>query len=64
MDLKNILHTIVEAASGEGSTLTQDARKLLHDAIEKLEGYAPAPAAPPASPAQPNPGAGEQPPAE
>lgn len=64
MNLKQILHTLVEAASGEASTLEKDARQEIHDAIDKLEDSILAPAAPPASPAQPDPGAAEQPPAE
>ena len=62
MSLKQILHTLVEAASGEASTLEKDARQQIHDAIDKLDD--PAPAAPPAAPAEQAPQAGAEHPAE
>lgn len=53
MSLKQILHALTDAASGEGPTLEKDARQLLHDAIDKLEHPAPAPAAPAPAPEGP-----------
>lgn len=37
MKLNDILHIILEAASGEGATLGKDARAVLHGAIDGLE---------------------------
>jgi hypothetical protein len=53
MEITDILHILLEAASGEGSTLGKEARAVVHDAIDKLgHGHAavtaPAPAPVPA----------------
>jgi hypothetical protein len=48
MDLKEILHALVEASAGEGSTIAKEARELIHTAIEKLDT-----AAAPVEPEQP-----------